>query len=195
MPMPPMPTKCMGPSSRGQLHAGRPPLRASRRCDRSTSSARRSAASGMPALFAACGGAASGGRGSASRLAQLAGQPLGREVACGSRCRRPSPRASRRWPPGRCRAHAAAAPGWTGRPITASSATVEAPERATTRCAAAMRAGRSRKKGATSALDADVAHRLAHALEILLARLLDDCEPRARPRGSSARSPRARART
>ena len=39
-----------------------------------------------------------------------------------------------------------------GRPIAASSATVEAPERETIRCDAAMRAGRSEKNGATSAL-------------------------------------------
>ena len=38
-----------------------------------------------------------------------------------------------------------------GRPMAASSATVEAPERETTRWLAAMRAGRSWKNGATSA--------------------------------------------
>ena len=42
-----------------------------------------------------------------------------------------------------------------GRPIAASSATVDAPERDTTRWLAAIRCGRSRKNGATSAGDAD----------------------------------------
>ena len=50
-----------------------------------------------------------------------------------------------------------------GRPIAASSATVEAPERDTTRWLAAMRAGRSAKNGATSAVDAEAAIGVAHA--------------------------------
>ncbi len=51
-----------------------------------------------------------------------------------------------------------------GRPMTASSATVEAPERATTRCAAAMRAGRSREEGRDLGRDAEAGIGLAHAL-------------------------------
>ena len=46
-----------------------------------------------------------------------------------------------------------------GRPIAASSATVEAPERATTRWLSAIRVGRSGKNGATSAVDSRGRHR------------------------------------
>ena len=72
-------------------------------------------------------------------------------------------RARRRWRAGPGRARAAAAPGSPGRPIAASSATVEAPERDTTRWLAAIRAGRSVKNGATSAVDAEPRIGVAHA--------------------------------
>ena len=60
-----------------------------------------------------------------------------------------------------------------------SAATVEAPS-ARRRWLAAMRAGRSEKKGATSAMTRREARiGIAHALEILLARLLNEGKPHA----------------
>ena len=58
--------------------------------------------------------------------------------------------------------------------MAASSATVPAPERETTRCAAAIRAGRSGKNGATSAAMRSRLIGFAHALEILVPRLLGE---------------------
>ena len=60
-----------------------------------------------------------------------------------------------------------------------SSATVEAPEREITRCAAAMRAGRSAKNGAHSAATPSLRIGRAHGVEVLGARLLHDAKPRA----------------
>ena len=65
-----------------------------------------------------------------------------------------------------------------GRPIAASSATVEAPERDTTRWLAAIRRGRSEKNGSTSAVTPMSRIGGADALEVLLARLLGDMEAR-----------------
>ena len=62
-----------------------------------------------------------------------------------------------------------------GRPITASSATVEAPGARHTRCASAMRCGRSLKKGCASKRGR-AAHRPWSRREILVARLLRDDE-------------------
>ncbi len=59
-----------------------------------------------------------------------------------------------------------------------SSATVEAPEREITRCAAAMRAGRSAKKAAVSAATPSFGVSAAHGIEIFGARLLHDRQPR-----------------
>ena len=64
-----------------------------------------------------------------------------------------------------------------GRPIAASSATVEAPERDTTRWLAAMRAGRSVKNGATSAATCSLRVGVADARQVLVARLLHDLQP------------------
>ena len=61
--------------------------------------------------------------------------------------------------------------------MAASSATVEAPERDTTRWLAAMRAGRSAKNGATSAATCSLRIGLADPRDILLARLLHDLQP------------------
>ena len=87
--------------------------------------------------------------------------------------------ARRHWRTGPDRAHAAAAPGSPAGRWRTSSATVEAPERETTRCAAAMRAGRSAKNGATLGGDAEPRIERAHRVDILGARLLHDAQARA----------------
>ena len=81
-----------------------------------------------------------------------------------------------------------------GRPIAASSATVEAPERDTTRWLAAMRAGRSVKNGATSQATCSLRIGVADARQILLARLLHDLQPRPQTRLELLDRPAARCR-
>ncbi len=144
------------------------------RRDRSTRSASRSAASSAPAAFAA---AAMRGRraGSAGSAAISAASRSGVKSACwrtGSR-RRPSP-ARWRWRAGPGRAHAAAAPGSPGRPIAASSATVEAPERDTTRCAGRHARRQIGEERRDLGRDAEPRVGLAHPRHVLVARLLHD---------------------
>ena len=124
--------------------------------------------------------------GSPRRARDFAGEPLRREVSLRDHGapRRSSPRlaAFAAWSPS---SECGRGTRIEGRPITASSATVDAPERAITRCAAAMRAGMSAKKGETSAAHAEPRIGSRDALQILPARLLHD---RRAARGARAAS-------
>ena len=161
----------------------------------STRSASNRAASGLPAERAPAAMAARRS-GSVISAAISAGQALGRQrrllVQLGAAGRR---QARRHWPPGRGRAHGDRGPACAGRPITAISETVEAPERETTRWAAAMRSGHVAEERRHLGLDAHLGIGGLDGGLVVRARLLGDPQAaRAAPPAASgwpaASSPR-----
>ena len=140
----------------------------------STRSASRTTASGRPWRFAA-----------AAACASKSGAPAGGRCRAGKALRRqillldaPSP--ARFGKPRRVLqlvvvdAHAAAAPGSPGRPMTVSSATVEAPARPMTRCALAISSGRLAKNVRQMRAHAGGAIGRFDPRQVLLAALLHD---------------------
>ena len=153
---------------------------------RSTRSASRSAASSRPTDCAAAAMAASRCGAAASAAISAASRSRGEVVLHQPDARRRRVRARRHWRIGPDRARAAAAPGSTaGRSPQARRRSKRRSARST-RWLAAMRAGRSAKNGATSAATDELGIGLAHAGQILLARLLDDRRA-ARRRPASSR--------
>ncbi len=187
MPIPPMPMKWMAPISRG--------TRVTTAIRRLSFPGRRHWPALRPHRQAAPRRAALPGHGAAAALWARAAGPLKISISrrasfsgVSSRCatRQPAPALARISALGVWLSSSAPGSGtrMAGRPIAISSATVPAPERAITRCACAMRSGRSEKKGRQLGGDFGIGVDFTHLLHILGATLLHHPHRVFRSRGS-----------